>query len=226
MSRRFSFKGFYTFSKALDTVDLQQSNVQSTVQNMRDIAADRGRTATDRRHNFVASSVWDADYFRTAPLPIRILLDHWTLSTIVTMRSGTPLTIGSGGDTNLDGVGGDRADLVGDPHLDPNRPRSEVIRQWFNAGAFRPPAAGRDGTSGRNILDGPGLKTVDLGLFRNFRLREGMDLQFRGEITNVFNFVNLNNPNTTYNASATSNFGVIQSARSMREVQLGIRLAF
>jgi hypothetical protein len=226
MSRRFSFKGFYTFSKALDTVDLQQSNVQSGAQNLRNLAAERGRTTSDRRHNFVASSVWDADYFKTAPLPIRILLDHWTLSTIVTMRSGSPLTIGSGGDTNLDGVGGDRADLVGDPYLEPGRPRNELVKQWFNVAAFRPPAAGQDGTSGRNILDGPGMKTVDLGLFRNFRIREGMDLQFRGEITNVFNFVNLSNPNTTYNASATSSFGTIQSARSMREVQLGIRLAF
>lgn len=226
MSRRFSFKSFYTFSKALDTADMQQSNVQSGAQNLRNIAADRARTASDRRHNFVASSVWDADYFSKAPLPLRILLDHWTLSTIVSMRSGSPLTVTSGGDTNLDGVAGDRADLIGNPFLDNGRSRSELVKQFFNTAAFRPPAAGLDGTSGRNILNGPGLKTVDLGVFRNFRIREGMDLQFRGEITNFFNWVNLNNPNTTYNASASSNFGTIQSARAMREIQLGIRLAF
>jgi hypothetical protein len=226
MSRRFSFKSFYTFSKAMDTADMQQSNIQSNAQNLRNLALERARTATDRRHNFNLSSVWDADYFKGAPLPVRILLDHWTLSTIVTMRSGTPLTIGSGGDTNFDGQGNDRADLIGHPRLSPNRPRSEVVERWFDVTAFRAPAPGRDGTSGRNIIDGPGLKTVDLGLFRNFRLREGMDLQFRSEITNVFNFVNLNNPNTTYNASATSIFGTIRSARAMREVQLGIRLVF
>jgi hypothetical protein len=170
--------------------------------------------------------VWDADYFRKAPLPVRILLDHWTLSTIVTFRSGPPLTIGSGGDTNLDGQGNDRANLVGDPFLDPNRSRSQAVKQWFNTAAFRPPAAGMNGTSGRNLLDGPGLKTVDLGLFRNFPIREGMNLQFRAEITNAFNFVNLNNPNTTFNASAASSFGTIQSAHAMREMQLGLRFAF
>jgi outer membrane receptor protein involved in Fe transport len=226
MSRRFTFKGYYTFSKALDDVDLQQSNVQVNAQNHRRLDLERARTVTDRRHNLVASTVWDADYFRTAPLPVRVLLDHWTVSAIVTMRSGPPINITSGGDTNLDGQGNDRANLVGDPHLDPNRPRAEVVKEWFNRAAFRPPASGQDGTAGRNILDGPGLKNVDLGLFRNFRLREGMDLQFRGEITNLINFVNLNNPNTTYNASATSSFGTIQSARDMRQVQLGLRLAF
>lgn len=226
MSRRVSFKSYYTFSKALDTADMQQSNVQTGVQNQRAIAADRGRTASDRRHSFVASGVWDADYFKSAPLPLRVLLDHWSLSTIVTMRSGSPLTVTSGGDTNLDGVSGDRADLVGNPFLPNGRPRNELVKQFFNIAAFRPPASGLDGNSGRNILTGPGLKTVDLGLFRNFRIREGMDLQFRGEITNFFNFVNLNNPNTTYNISATSSFGTIQSARAMREIQLGIRLAF
>ena len=226
MSSRFSFKGYYTFSKALDSIDMQGSNIQMNAQDHRNLALERARTATDRRHNFVASSIWDADYFKGAPLPVRVLLDHWTVSTIVTMRSGTPLTVAAGADTNLDGNGNDRADLVGDAHLDPNRPRSEVVKQWFNTAAFRPPAAGRNGTSGRNILDGPGLRTVDLGLFRNFVIREGMNLQFRAELTNFFNFVNLNNPNTTFNASPTSAFGTIQSARAMRETQLGLRLSF
>ena len=49
-------------------------------------------------------------------------------------------------------------------------------------------------------------------------------LQVRAEATNVFNFVNLNNPGLTLNAPAT--FGKIRSARDMRRIQLGARLSF
>jgi hypothetical protein len=48
--------------------------------------------------------------------------------------------------------------------------------------------------------------------------------QFRGEATNVFNFVNLSNPGGTL--SSTSSFGIISGASAMRVLQVGGRLAF
>ena len=66
-------------------------------------------------------------------------------------------------------------------------------------------------------------KTFNLGLFRNFPIREGMKLQFRLEATNALNMVNLASPSTALN-SAT--FGQIRWARPMREAQLGLRLSF
>jgi hypothetical protein len=133
------------------------------------------------------------------------------------------LTITNGSDANLDGNDTDRATLIGDPVLDPNRERSEVVARWFNTAAFAPTPVGRDGTAGRNIIDGPGLKNVDLGIFRDFNLTERIKLQFRAEATNAFNIVNLNNPETNRNSSQ---FGRIREARAMREVQLGLRLTF
>jgi hypothetical protein len=94
---------------------------------------------------------------------------------------------------------------------------------WFNVDAFRQNPAGQPGTSGRNTLDKPGLKNVDLALFRDFRLSEGKTLQFRCEVTNVFNLVNLRGPNTTLTSAA---FGTIREAEPMRQVQLGLRLTF
>jgi hypothetical protein len=43
------------------------------------------------------------------------------------------------------------------------------------------------GNSGRNILDGPGLFSVDFALAKNFRITEGHNLQLRVESFNVFN---------------------------------------
>ena len=100
----------------------------------------------------------------------------------------------------------DRADLIGNPFLDPNRPRSQVVNQWFNVNAFASQTqAGNsfDGTSGRGNLDGPGLKNVDVGVYRDFRIAEKKTLMFRAEMTNALNLVNLSNPQTSAGNSAT-----------------------
>jgi len=90
--------------------------------------------------------------------------------------------------------------------------------------AFAIPALGTDGSSRRSIVDGPGYRNVDLGVFRDIRLTGRTLFQFRLEATNVFNIVNLSNPGTTLTAPAT--FGKIRSARNMRQVQLGVRVSF
>jgi len=50
-----------------------------------------------------------------------------------------------------------------------------------------------------------------------------ISLQFRAEATNALNIVNLNNPVTGRNSGQ---FGQIRDARTMREIQLGLRLTF
>jgi hypothetical protein len=223
MSRNFSFKGFYAFSKALEGGNEASANGATGWQNANQQWEDRGRTNSDRRHNFVMSAIWNIDYFKGSSALLRGVLNGWALSAIMNARSGAPLTVTAGSDINLDGINNDRANLVGDPRLDPNRPRSEVLKAWFDTAAFDKPLAGQDGTGGRNILDRPGSKNVDLGFFRDFDLRERMSLQFRWEVTNAFNLVNLGGPNTTRSSGA---FGTITSAGAMRQMQLGLRLSF
>jgi len=101
---------------------------------------------------------------------LRSAINRWTISAIATFQSGPPFTVLSGRDNNLDGNNTDRANLTGDPYLNPNRSRSAVTAKWFNAVAFAPNATGKDGTSGRNIINAPGLKNFDLGIFRNFKI--------------------------------------------------------
>ena len=222
MSRNFSFKGYYAFGKGLDDYDMQEGT-RGYPQNSTNLKNDRGRTSSDRRHRFVMSGIWQIDYLRGAHPVLRHTLNDWTVSGILSLLGGTPLTIGAGDDWNRDGDTSDRANLIGKAQLDPNRPRSQTLAQWFNTAAFARPVAGQDGNSGRNILDGPGSSTVNLSIFRSFQIREGMKIQFRAEATNALNAVNLSNPATALNSTT---FGQIRSARNMREVQAGLRLSF
>jgi hypothetical protein len=168
--------------------------------------------------------VWKIDYLKDSTSVLDRLAQDWTLSAIVTLQTGTPLTIGAGQDRNLDGLTNDRADLIGNPELDGGRARDEAIEGWFNVGAFANPALGTNGSSGRSIVEGPGYRNVDLGVFRDVRLPGRAMLQFRVEATNVFNIVNLNNPGLNFTAPAL--FGKIRSARNMRQIQLGARVSF
>jgi hypothetical protein len=226
MGRNFSVKGYYTFGKSLDFINSQNST-QQVATDWNNIALDRGRTNNDRHHNAVVSGIWDLRYFNHTPRVVRLVAGGWSLSAIASMRSGLPLTITSGNDRNFDGTNNDRANLVGDPYLDPNRPRSQVIGAWFKTTAFSgvtQAIRSYDGTAGRNIIDGPGSKNVDMGIFRAFRITESKSLQFRAESTNAFNLVNLSNPGTSVGSPST--LGKITTAGSMRQVQMGLKLVF
>jgi hypothetical protein len=223
MGKRFGVKGFYTFSKTIEDVQLQNNTVNGGAQDYRNLWEERGRSDYDRRHNMVTSLIWNSSYYDGHSAILRNVVNGWMVSAIVTLRSGSPFTVSTGKDNNLDGSSNDRANLVGNAQLDPNRSRSAVTNEWFNTAAFTSPLAGMDGTAGRDILDGPGTHTVDLGIFRDFKIRERMTLQFRGEATNAFNMVNLQNPNSSLSSNL---FGTIRTAGDMRQIQMGLRLVF
>jgi carboxypeptidase family protein len=220
---RVSGKAYYSFGRGYEDVDFQGGGLPG-VQNATRLGDERARNGNDRTHVFTLSGVWRLDYLKESTSPVRWLARDWTVSGIVTLQSGQPLTIAAGQDRNLDGLTNDRADLVGDPELDHGRPRNDLIENWFNVAAFAMPALGTNGSAGRNIVDGPPYRNIDLGVFRDLPLKGRTAFQFRIEATNVFNFVSFNNPGLSLNAPAT--FGKIRSARNMRQIQLGGRLSF
>ncbi|MEO8370616.1 MAG: carboxypeptidase regulatory-like domain-containing protein [Candidatus Solibacter sp.] len=223
MSKHVSLTAFYTRSKSLASAELDGQTTNGGAQDANNIALERGLSDYDQRQNFVGAVILNLSYYRgTSPL-LRNLANGWTLSPIVTFTSGLPFSVTSGKDNNYDGVSNDRANLVGNPFLDPNRPRAQVLAQWFNTSAFAANPIGTAGTSARNLMIGPGNKNVDMALFRSFDVREHVKLQFRAEFTNFFNLVNLNNPNATLTSST---FGQITGAGAMRQLQLGLRLTF
>ena len=83
------------------------------------------------------------------------------------------------------------------------------------------------------VHDLPVLVARDLGFFRDIRLTERITFQLRGEATNVFNMVSLNNPSGTSGppptvgaAPSSTSFGRITAAASPRLMQVGGRLTF
>lgn len=226
MSHHVSFNAFYTFSKTLTSVQLQNNTTQGGAQNFSRLEEDYGRADTDQRHVFAMSLNYQPDYIKGHGI-LSKLLNGWSISPILKLRSGLPFTITNGNvDANLDGNTNDRAQLVGDPHID-----NPTAARWFNTAAFAQnrvvTGVATDGNSARNLLDGPGYRDVDLAISRDFRLGERFKLRFRAEGTNVFNMVSLGQPGNSVPSGATSaTFGVITSAAPMRKLQFGLRLSF
>ena len=96
---------------------------------------------------------------------------------------------------------------------------------WFDTTAFRSVTTARFGTTGRNILRGPGVVNVDAGIFRNIPLSERFRLQFRAEAFNLSNTPHFDNP--AANVSNATNFGTITSAQQdQRLIRFSLRVEF
>jgi hypothetical protein len=223
MSHNVNFTSSYVWSKTMCTAEIQGGST-NVAQDMSNLNGDRGPCDSDVRHALNIAMVYQPNYYHGEQKVIGHILNGWEVSPIIKARSGSPFSILNGADANLDGSSSyDRAQLVGDPYL-----ANPSITEWFNTAAFaqNPAVTGKsvDGNSPRNFLYGPASLNVDMALSRTFKFTERFKLQFRGEATNIFNIVNLNNPGASMSNMAT--FGKISGASAMRQVQLGLRLTF
>ena len=97
-------------------------------------------------------------------------------------------------------------------------------RQFYDNTAFAAPTGVRFGSSGRNLLRGPGVVNLDLGLFRKFAITERFTMELRAEAANSANTPHFNNPNANINGG---NFLQITSALAdQRQFRLGLRAAW
>ncbi len=223
MNKRFS-KGFsllaaYTWSKFID----DSSGDGGASPNPFDQKFNRGLSNLDIPHRLVTSFVYELPRFKGQHAVLRWAAGGWDVNGIIALQAGSVFTVISGRDNSFSGVNADRADLIGNPFLDTGRPHGQLVDRYFNIDAFTFNALGTFGTAGRNIMRGPGDIAMDAGLFRNITLHERHRLQFRAEIFNVPNRVNLGNPNANRNAAA---FGRITSAGSPRVIQLALKYMF
>jgi hypothetical protein len=165
-------------------------------------------------------------YSLELPLGRGRLLGGWRTNGIWTFQTGRPFTVAlipeldnsNTGRSTLGFGANDRPNLAGDPNLSQPSPA-----RWFNTEAFEIPRHGSFGNAGRNILEGPGLQTINVSVTKNTPLRENVSLQLRAEAFNVLNRTNYDLPNI-FLGSPT--FGRILSAGSPRHVQFGIKLLF
>jgi len=197
----------------------------------------------DQNHNInaVINGMWKIDYYRGSNKVVKGLANGWTISSVAYFVSGGPFTVNTGSNKNFDTAGQSRPNAVPDksPKLDPHRCRvcsdpNSVLKAWFDNTAFTANGPGKpggigpggaDGNVGRDSLIGPGLKDMDMSLLRDVRFERGLVFQFRAEITNVMNWVNLSNPNAG-NITAGNQGTITSATATQRVIQLGGRLTF
>jgi hypothetical protein len=192
--------------------------------NAYDLSSSRGVMDIDVPLNFVTSYLFVLPDLQHLGFFGKTLLNGWQINGLTIIRSGQPFNVTSGTDTNFDGSGNDRPDLVGNPHLPSGRGKIASSKAYFNTSAFATPLPGNPyGNTPFNLLFGPKYVGTDLSAFKSFPIERDVALQFRGEIFNVFNNVNMSPPQSALNSPA---FGTISSASPPRIVQLALRLSF
>ena len=98
------------------------------------------------------------------------------------------------------------------------------MSHWFDQTAFTTPAQFVYGNAGRDILYGPGRTNLDASLFKDFRVRERLTVQFRGESFNVFNHPQFGQPNATIGSGAVGT--ITSTVGNPRQMQVALRLMF
>jgi hypothetical protein len=159
---------------------------------------------------------------------LRGVLGSWEVSGIVTSQSGSPFTIiGGNGSNNSEALQyGDRADFVPGQSLNVHEgSRQQWLNRYFNTAAFSQNTPGTFGNTGKNILTGPAVNTADLGLIKNWRIRERYQAQFRWEMFNALNHPSFGTPS---NDPTSANFGQITSTGAVppRVMQGAVKIDF
>jgi hypothetical protein len=199
----------------------------------------RGPSEFDVRHRFTLSGLWALPSPKGSPA-LNKVLGGWQLNTIVSLQSGRPFDVYcglawfQGCDFNMDGLQYDR----------PNRPAnvktSGFSNQQLRNGIFKVTdfcpkglvpfflgtpclPVGTNGNLSRNAFRGPAFKEVDLGLSKDTKVRERLTIQFRADAFNLFNRVNLFNPDGNLGSPT---FGRSTAAFAPRVIQLGLKILF
>jgi hypothetical protein len=239
LSQDFSLQANYSWAKALDTQTGAGWGGGAAAdrvgyQNADDPESNYGRAATDIRHMFNGNVVYHLPFGKGKPFLhegglVNALVGGWQVSSIYQIRTGLPFSPYLSSNANEGALSGTwRPNEVGNPNTGtcPSGPRVGTIGCWFNTTAFVQPPANTFGNTGRDILDGPNWRTVDLSLLKDFSLdgvHEGMKLQFNCAATDVFNHPNIGFPQADV---LNSGFGQISYANTSRQLQLGAKISF
>jgi hypothetical protein len=223
-----TFQFAYTFSKA---------ETNTTVYNdQRNLNLDWGRTNFDRTHRLITNFSYDlprlgANGFQGT------LLSGWSISGIVIVQSGTPMSLTDRKGGSVYGFAGPATITLcpGATYRDlvtSGNTRSRLLN-WINKAAVcSAQAIGSDGSfgygnTGQSIINGPGQFNTDFSIGKVTAvggLRETAQLAFRAEFYNSLNHPQFSNPGTNF---GTANFGVItQTSVAPRLIQFGLKYLF
>lgn len=232
MSHSWQVRGIYTFGKATDDMSSNDNGTNNgeAVFNPLDVASQHGLSDYNVSRRFTLDNLILIPSLFKEGIG-KTVFGGWRISNIVGLQSGLPFTVyttnafnpgqPNGGDFNADGYNYDV----------PNRPapgsvktgsRSDFIHGFASASAFPAPALGLQGNLGRNSYIGPGLANINTQFSKAITL-ERFTFEFRADIFNIFNRVNLTQPVSDL---ASGQFGLSTGQNLPRSAQFGLHLSF
>jgi len=199
---------------------------------------DWGLSQINLNQDFTASVIYELPFGKGKALgsdwngPVNAILGNWEVTAIEKVTSGFPVFVvannNSGVNFENDGNSLNRPNQVCNPVLS-----NPTINEWFNTSCLVAPPAGELGNASRTPLSGPGFVNTDFSAIKHFLLpwREGMRVDFRAEVFNLFNHPQFGTPGSSICAACpelgTPGFGSIDSTvNNPRLVQLALKLLF
>jgi hypothetical protein len=215
-TRNFFYRVNYVYGKSIDygsQIAGSGNGTYSGAADPRNLKLDRGRSDFDIGHSFAAAFSYEV------PKSAGRFLRGWQLSGNHRMYTGQPFT------PQVDGADVDNGESNRPDRLRKGTLPNPTADRWFDLSAFAlvPRGSYRFGSSDRNILDGPGSISMNLGLMKKFYVGEKNYVQFRWEAFNVTNHGNLKLPNANVNLIAG---GIITKASSPRSMQIALKYQF
>jgi len=233
-SRGWTVSSNYTYTSNLADTGGPGGTCPSCSQIVGDWARDYGPNLYMVRHRFTFSSTYALPFGKNLRGVAGQLAYGWQINGIFVYSTGIPFTVVDGLDTQntaLSGGNSERMDVV---PASPGFNRS--VGEWFDITQFRKQPFGTAGNEGENDFWMPGFHNLDLSIFKNFQIRESMNLQFRAESFNLSNTPQLGMPNLTvasYNSAGVPTnagaFGAITATNTFstpREIQFALKLIF
>ncbi len=243
LARGWGFDFNYTWSHSLDNSSFTEAVIGS-IQDSFNPNSFRGPSDFDLRHNVTSNFVVEAPFGKGkkfmghAPKAVDAILGGWQISSLVTMRSGTPVNVSNGGIystnylTSSIGMLKPGATMPASARFDQNGIPS-LFANTNAVNSFIGQYPGATGT--RGILRAPAFFNTDIAVSKSFRMPfEGHKLSMRGEAFNSFNNVNflVNAPNGASSGNIANSlaspttFGELGSSAPARVMQFALRYEF
>ncbi len=241
MNHGLQMGGSYTWAKSMDSGSstLAGNAFGNSISSLFyfDARLRRGLSDFDIRHNLVINSIWQIPTPPSLSGAALWAFGGWQLGGIYQASAGLPFTPLIAGDPlGMNSSGEDTysfPDRISGPScgtaVNPGNANHYIMTQCFAA----PNPINRLGNAGRNSLIGPGLSNLDFSVAKNTKISkisETFNVQFRFEVFNILNRVNLAPPiansslfDTSGNPISTAG-QVDQTATTSRQLQFGLKL--
>jgi hypothetical protein len=161
---------------------------------------------------------------------VNTIAGGWRVSSSFIFHTGFAQTIFASSDTSGTGGFSTRADCV--PGVSGRVPMrfdpSDNGVTFLNPAAVTTPATGTFGNCSVGQFDGPGLKTGNISLAKDFNFTERQALQFRVDMVNFTNtpIFNFGQEYSGQHTAGASNYGEIFTSQGARNVQFVLKYSF